>query len=257
MKIVVCVKHVPSGRLRIDPASKRLDRTGVGELNKVDKNAVEEAIRIKEGHGGEVVALTMGIKAATETLRSALGMGADRAVHVCDDALAGADLIATSRVLAAAIRAEAPDLVVFGQSASDGGGSVLWAAVAERLALPFVSQAAQLSADGAAVRVTRQTEFGDEVVEVALPAVVSVSDSINEPRYTSLKGQMAAKKKPLDTRDAAALGLAADDVGAAGSLTTVLDVAPPPARAGQRKIEDDGGSAAQAIVDYLAEKQLV
>ncbi len=256
MKIAVCVKHVPTGNLRISPDSNRLDRNGPGELNAVDKNAIEEALRIKADAGGEVVVVSMGPASATESLRTALALGADRAVLVSDSAAAGSDLIATSKVLAKALGREAADLVVFGQQTSDGSGAVLWAAVAELLRLPFVSQAATITMQDGSVRVTRETEVGDDVIEARLPAVVSVSDTINEPRYTSLKGMMGAKKKPLEVLTLADLGLGADDAGDGGSKTSVLGIATPPARINSIKITDDG-NAAQTIVDYLADKQLV
>ena len=138
MKIAVCVKHVPEGPARIDPGSKRLDRSGEGMLNRFDANAIEEALRIKGDGDAEIVVVSMGPASAADTLRKALAMGADRAVLVSDDAAAGSDLLATSRVLAKALEREAADLVLFGQQASDGDGAVLWAAVAERLHLPVV-----------------------------------------------------------------------------------------------------------------------
>jgi electron transfer flavoprotein beta subunit len=176
-------------------------------------------------------------------------------VLVDDEAVAGSDLVATSRVLAAVLERESPDLVLFGQQASDGGGAVLWAAVAERMQRPFVSQATKLTAGDGVVTVERETEVGNDTIEAALPAVVAVSDAINEPRYTSLKGMMAAKKKPLATLTASELGIAGDAVGTAGSQTVVLAVGAPPARAGAVTIEDDG-HAAQAIFDYLTERGL-
>jgi len=256
MKIAVCVKHVPCGTLRMRPDSSGLDRSGPGELNASDKNAIEEALRLKEGGDSEVVLVTMGSAAATESLRTGLGMGADRAVLVDDDAVAGSDLIATSRVLAGVLEREAADLVLFGQQTSDGGGAVLWAAVAERLAVPFVSQANKLSLGTRTVVVERETEVGNDTIEATLPAVVAVSDAINEPRYTSLKGMMAAKKKPLDVLTASDLGLSADAVGAGGSQTVVLGTGAPPERTGAVTIEDDG-SAAQSIFDYLTKRDLV
>ena len=256
MKIAVCVKHVPTGTLRMRPDTGTLDRSGPGELNATDKNAIEEALRLKEGGDAEVVLVTMGPAAATESLRTGLAMGADRAVLVDDDAVAGSDLVATSRVLAGVLERETPDLVLFGQQTSDGGGAVLWAAVAERLQRPFVSQATKLDVGDGVVVVERETEVGNDTIEAALPAVVAVSDALNEPRYTSLKGMMAAKKKPLDTLTASDLGLAGDAVGVNGSQTVVLTTGAPPARPGAVTIEDDG-SAAQAIFDYLAERELV
>ncbi len=258
MKIAVCVKNVPDGRLRIDPESKRLARNGPGELNKVDKNAIEEALRLKaEGDVDvDVVIVSCGPEEAVDSLRTALALGADRAVLVADPAAAGSDLIATSKILAKVLEREQPDLVLFGQQTIDGGGGVLWAAVAEQMRRPFVSQAAVITLHDGTVRVSRQTEFGDEDLEVHLPALVAVTDSINEPRYTSLKGMMGAKKKPLETLALVDLLIAGDDVGEAGSKTEVLNVADPPARANSSLIEDSG-DAAQAIFDFLVERQLV
>jgi len=253
MKIAVCVKHVPEGTSKIDPSSKRLDRSGEGALNHFDANAVEEALRLKGDGDTEVVVVSMGPEKAADSLRKALAMGADRAVLVSDEAAAGSDLVATSRVLAKALERESADVVLFGQQASDADGAVLWAAVAERLRLPVVSQAAELSLQDGSLRVKRQTEFGYDVIEAPLPAVVAVSDAINEPRYPSLKGIMGAKKKPQEVLTLADLGVEAGD---AGSKTEVLALGAPPARGDSRKIEGDG-NAAQAIVDFLTEKRLV
>jgi len=202
------------------------------------------------------VLVSLGPEKALDALRKGLAMGADRAVLVADDAAAGADLVATSHALAKALEREGADLVLFGQQASDSDGAVLFAAVAERLRRPLISQVAELHVDGGKARGKRQTEFGYDTIEAPLPAVVAVSDAINEPRYPSLKGIMGAKKKQQDVLSLADLGLAADAAGEAGSGTTVLALADPPARGGARKIEDDG-NAAQAIVDFLAEKRLI
>ena len=259
MKIAVCVKEVPdaSAPKRIDPQTFRLDRNVPGALNEFDTHALEEGLRLNEGGGdGEVVAILMGPPKAADSLRKALAIGADRAVHVADDALAGSDLVATTKALAKAIERESPDLVLFGQQSADADGAVLWASVADRLRLPVISQAASLElADGKA-KVKRQTEYGYDVIEAPLPCVVAVSDAINEPRYPSLKGIMGAKKKPSETVSLAELGLDAGEVGEAGSKTDVLALGSPPARGDARKIEGDA-NAAQAIVDFLAEKRLV
>jgi electron transfer flavoprotein beta subunit len=259
MKVAVCVKQVPdaSATKRIDPTTKRLDRSGEGSLNAVDANAVEEALRIKEGAGdGEVVVLSLGPAKALDSLRKALAMGADRAVLVSDDAAAGSDLIATSHALAQALEREEADLVLFGQQASDSDGAVLWAAVAERLRRPMISQAAELTVADGSVTGKRQTEFGYDVIRASLPAVVAVADSINEPRYPSLKGIMGAKKKPQEVLSLADAGIQADRVGEAGSRTEVLALGDPPPRGDTRTIEDDG-SAAEQIVAFLAEKRLL
>src|SRR4051794_15382106 len=230
MKIAVCVKHVPEGHSKIDPGSKRLDRSGEGSLNHFDANAVEEALRLKGDSDTEVGVVSMGPEKAADSLRKALAMGADRAVLVTDAALAGSDLVATSKVLAKALERESPDLVLFGQQASDSDGAVLWAAVAERLRRPLISQVAELSVDGAGVRGKRQSEFGYDTIEAPLPAVVAVSDAINEPRYPSLKGIMGAKKKPQEQVALADLGIEADRAGLAGSRTEVLSLGAPPPR---------------------------
>jgi electron transfer flavoprotein beta subunit len=255
MKIAVCVKQVPeAAHRRMDPSTKRLDRSGEGALNAFDANAVEEALRLKESGGdGEVVVVSMGPEKAVDALRKALAMGADRAVLVSDDGAAGSDLVATSRVLAAALERESADLVLFGQYAADSEGAVLWAAVAERLRRPLVSQVAELTVEGESLTGRRQTEFGYDVIRAPLPAVVAVADSINEPRYPSLKGIMGAKKKQQDVLSLADLGV---EAGEAASRTSVLALGDPPPRGDSRKVEDDGNAAAE-IVDFLAEKRLV
>jgi electron transfer flavoprotein beta subunit len=258
MKIAVCVKQVPeAAHPRIDPESKRLDRSGEGALNSFDANAVEEALKLKESTGeGEVVLLSLGPAKALDALRKALAMGADRAVLISDDAAAGSDLIATSYALAKALERESPDLVLFGQQAGDSDGAVLWAAVADRLRRPLVSQAAELTHADGTLTVKRQTEFGYDVIEAPLPAVVAVSDAINEPRYPSLKGIMGAKSKPQETLGLGDLGVEPERAGEAGSKTEVYDLSEPPARGESRKIEDDG-NAAEQVVGFLAEKRLV
>jgi electron transfer flavoprotein beta subunit len=250
MKIAVCVKQVPEGTRRLDPGTKRLDRSGEGALNPFDAHAVEEALRLKDD-GGEVVLVSMGPAKAQDALRKALAMGADRAILVSDDAAAGADLVATSRALAKALERESADLVLFGQQAGDSDGAVLSAAVADRLRLPVVSQAAEITSAAGKLTVKRQTEFGYDVIEAPLPAVVAVSDAINEPRYPSLKGIMGAKSKPQETVSLSDLG-----VDSLESKTEVYALNDPPARGDSRKVEDDG-NAAQAVLDFLAEKRLV
>jgi electron transfer flavoprotein beta subunit len=253
VKIAVCVKAVPdaaAGR-RLDPATKRLDRSTELAISDFDTYAVEEALRLKEAAGeGEVVVVSMGPERALDALRKALAMGADRAVLVTDSALEGADLLGTAAALAGALEKESAELVLFGQQSADGGGAVLWAAVAEKLRRPVISQASELTLDDDSVTGKRQTEFGYDTIRAPLPAIVAVSDAINTPRYPSLKGIMGAKKKPQET-------LSAGEVGGAGDVgTTVVALNPPPARGDARKIEDDG-SAAEKIVDFLAEKRLV
>jgi len=250
MKIAVCVKAVPdaSAGRRIDPATNRLDRSGELAISDFDTYAVEEALKLKEASGeGEVVIVSMGPERAMDALRKALAMGAYRAVLVTDAALEGADLLGTTTALAGALEKEGADLVLFGQQSADGGGACLWAAVADRLRQPVVSQVSELTVDGSSLTGKRQTEFGYDTIKAPLPAVVAVSDAINTPRYPSLKGIMGAKKKPQET-------VGTPDAGAPG--TTVIGLNPPPPRGESRRIEDDG-SAAEKIVEFLAEKRLV
>jgi electron transfer flavoprotein beta subunit len=258
MKIAVCAKVVPEGGTkRIDPQTKRLDRSGELTLNSFDVNAVEEALRIREATGeGEVVVVSLGPARTLDALRKALAMGADRALLVSDEAAAGSDLVATSYVLAKALEREDADIVLFGQQASDADGAVLWAAVAERLRRPLISQAAELQVADGKVTVKRQTEFGYDRIEAPLPAVVAVSDAINEPRYPSLKGIMGAKRKQQDVVPLGELGVEAGRAGESGSKTEVYALTEPPPRGESVKIEDDG-SAAEKIVDFLAEKKLL
>jgi len=258
MRIAVCVKQVPDATVhkRIDPGTKRLDRSGEAALNPTDLNAVEEALRIKEAQSGEVVLVSLGPEKAIESLRKALAMGADRAVLVADDAAAGSDLLGTSRALAGALAGIEADLVLFGQAANDSDGAVLWAAVADRLRLPVISQAASLEVEESSVTGKRQTEHGYDVIKAPLPAIVAVSDAINEPRYPSLKGIMGAKTKPQETLALGDVGVDPGAAGEAGAKTTVRELGPPPSRGSQVKIEDDG-SGAQKILDFVLERRLL
>jgi electron transfer flavoprotein beta subunit len=259
MKIAVCAKYVPeaAANARIDPQTKRLDRSGEGALNQFDVHAVEEALKLKEAEGEtEVVIVSVGPERALEAMRKALAMGADRVVLVSDEAAAGSDLLATSRVLGAALAREEPDLVLFGQQANDSDGAVLWAAVADRLQQPLISQVAELTRENGKIRGKRQTEYGYDVIEAPLPAVVAVSDAINEPRYPSLKGIMGAKKKPQETVSLSDLGVDAGEAGEAGSRTEVYELGDPPARGDTVKIEDDG-TAAEKILAFLQEKKVL
>jgi electron transfer flavoprotein beta subunit len=253
VKIAACVKAVPdaAGGRRIDPATLRLDRSGDLALSDFDLHPVEEALRLRDrAGGGEVVVCSLGPPAAADALRKTLAMGADRAVLVSDAAFAGADLLGTAHALAGALEREAAALVLFGQQSADGDGACLWAAVAELLSLPVLSQVAELELDDGRVVGRRQTELGYERIRVPLPAVVAVSDAINEPRYPSLKGIMAARSKPQAT-------LGADEVGGAEpARTTVLSLAAPPERGARVRI-DDAAAAPEAIVEFLVERRLL
>ncbi len=260
MKIAVCMKEVPDAAApkRLDPSTHRLDRSVDGALNDFDTHALEEALRVKDGAADtEVVVVSLGPAKAAESLRKALAMGADRLLLVSDEGAAGSDLLATAAVLAKALERESPDLVLLGQQAGDSDGAVLWAALAERLRLPMISQAASLELEGGKARSKRQTEYGYDVLEAPLPAVVAVSDAINEPRYPSLKGIMGAKKKPMETVSLADLGVDKGDVGEAGSSTEVLGTGAPPPRGDTQRVEDEGGDSAEKIVAFLRERKLV
>jgi electron transfer flavoprotein beta subunit len=253
MKIAVCVKAVPdsvSGR-RIDAASGRLDRAGDLAVSDFDLHPVEEALRLRDSAGeGEVVVVSLGPAGSADALRKTLAMGADRTVLVTDDAFLGADLLTTAHALAGALTRESADLILFGQQSADGDGACLWAAVAELLRRPAISQVAELRIETGAVTGRRQTEIGYERIRAPLPAVVAVSDAINEPRYPSLKGIMGAKSKPQAT-------LTAADVGSVtAAATTVIALSAPPGRGERVRIEDDG-NAAEAIVAFLVEQRLL
>jgi electron transfer flavoprotein beta subunit len=255
MKIAVCVKAVPEQARRIDPGTKRLDRSGEPTLNPFDANAVEEALRLKgDDAASEVVLVSLGPARTLDALRKALAMGADRVVLVSDDTAAGSDLVASSYALAKALEREQPDLVLFGQQANDSDGAVLWAAVADRLRRPLISQVAELTLADGSVRGKRQTEFGYDVIEAPFPAVVAVSDAINEPRYPSLKGIMGAKKKPQETVSLSDLGVEAERAGEAGSRTEVYALNDPPPRGETVRIEDDG-TGAEKVVEFLLQRK--
>ncbi|HVE74385.1 MAG TPA: electron transfer flavoprotein subunit beta/FixA family protein, partial [Mycobacteriales bacterium] len=220
MNIVVLVKQVPDtwAERRLDSADKTLDRASVDVvMNEIDEYAVEEGLRLKEAHGGEVTILTMGPERAVETIRKALSMGADKAVHVVDDALRGSDALQTSAVLASVLGTLEHDLVIAGSEATDSRMAVMAALLAERTGRPQLSGARKVTVDGATVRIERQTDNGYDVVEASTPAIVSVVEKINEPRYPSFKGIMAAKSKPLTTVTLADTGLDAGQVGLASS----------------------------------------
>ena len=259
MKIVVCVKQVPDtwAEKKLDPADSTLDRASVDAVvNELDEYAIEEALQIAEANGGEVVVLSMGPDRTTESIRKALSMGAARGVHVVDDALAGSCASATSKALAKAIEAEAPDVVVFGSESTDARMSVVPAMVAERLGYPQLTFANKVTVDGGTVKIQRQTEAGYDEVEAASPAVVSVVEKINEPRYPNFKGIMAAKKKPIDTKTVADLGLAAGEVGAAGATTTVVEFADAPPRAAGQVVTDDGNGGVK-IAEFLSTQKFI
>jgi electron transfer flavoprotein beta subunit len=264
MNIVVCVKQVPDtwSEKKLAASDSTLDRAATDPvMNEMDEYAVEEALKLQEAHGGEVTILCMGPDAATETVRKALSMGADKAIHVIDDGLHGSDAIATSLALATAIdKAGGFDLVLLGSESSDARMSVVPAMLAERLGLPQLTFAKEVTintVDGATkISIKRLTDDGYQVVEASTPAVVSVVEKINEPRYPSFKGIMAAKKKPVEAYGLADLGIDAGEVGSAGAWSKVESFeAAPPRQAGT--VVTDEGDGADKLLDFLASKKFV
>jgi electron transfer flavoprotein beta subunit len=259
MKIVVLVKQVPdSGAERsLRPEDGTVERASANNvINEMDEYAIEEALKIREAHGGEVTILTMGPERATEAIRKALQLGPDKAVHVVDEALAGSCALATSAVLAAALRQLSPDLVLCGAEATDGGMQAMPHMLAERLGIAALTGARKLTIEGTSATVERQTEQGYELVTATLPAIVSVWDTINEPRYPSFKGIMAAKKKPVQTLALADLGIAAGEVGFDGATSTVVEFSKRPPRSGGQKITDEGDGGVK-LVEFLASEKFV
>ena len=264
MNIVVLVKQVPDtwAERKLKADDKTLDRASVDVvMNEIDEYAVEEALKLKEAataSSGEasVTILTMGPERAVETIRKALSMGADKAVHLVDDALAGSDAVQTSYALAKVLETLEYDLLICGSEATDSRMSIMAALLAERTGKPQLSGARKVTVDGGNVTIERQTDNGYDVVQAATPAIVSVVEKINEPRYPSFKGIMAAKSKPLTTLSIADAGIEAGQVGLAAAPSQVVEFAnKPPRQAGQIvKDEGDGGSK---VAEYLASQKIV
>jgi electron transfer flavoprotein beta subunit len=225
-------------------------------MNEIDEYAVEEALRIKEAHGGEVTILSMGPAKAIETIRKALSMGADKAVHVSDDALHGTDALGTSHALAKALGTLEWDLVIAGSESTDARMSVVPAMLAEQLGVPQLTMARKVTIDGTTIRVERQTEVGYDVVEASTPAVVSVVEKINEPRYPSFKGIMAAKSKPLTTLTVADAGIDAAQVGLSGAKSEVVEFAARPPRESGTIVKDEGDGGAK-LAEFLQSQKFI
>jgi electron transfer flavoprotein beta subunit len=237
-----------------------VDRTGVdGLLSELDEYAVEEALKVAEASGGEVTVVTIGPAGAADAIKKSLQMGADKGVHVCDDAIHGSDAPATSLILAEAIKKAtdgAPQLVITGMASTDGTMGVVPAMLAERLGLPQVTFASELTIDGDKVTIKRDNDASTETIEATLPALVSVTDQINEPRYPSFKGIMAAKKKPVETWTLADLGIDAGQVGLENSWTKVVEFAKRPPRA-QGEIVTDEGDGGTKLAEFLANRKFL
>ena len=263
MKICVLVKEVPDAAVekRMDESSKRLDRSGEKNLNPFDTHAIEAAMQIREGGAvdvEEIVAVTMGPESAVRALHKAVSLGADRSVHLTDDALAGSDVVATGYALAQVLKSENPDLVLLGQQSDDGECYTIGAIVADHLQMPSLTQVIKIDVNEGSLRCERQAEYGYDTVEVETPAVISVGDAINEPRYPSLKAIMGAKKKQLDAKTTGDVGIDGSKVGADGSAVQCGDFKDPPQKAGGEIIEDeDTDDTVAKIVAWLDERKLL
>ena len=259
MNIVVCVKQVPDTwaerTLRADDS--RLDRASVdGVINEIDEYAIEEGLRLAEAHGGEVTILSMGPEKASESIRKALSMGADKAVHLVDDALEGSDALATSLAIATVLQRTGFDLVILGSESTDARMGVLPAMLAERLGVPQLTMASKVEIDGTAITIHRQTDYGYDQVAGALPAVVSVVEKINEPRYPSFKGIMAAKKKPVEVLSVADAGIDPAQVGLGAAATEVASFSKRPPREAGTVVKDEGDGGVKAA-EFLAAQKFI
>jgi electron transfer flavoprotein beta subunit len=264
MNIVVCVKQVPdtAAERKLKPSDSTLDRASVdGLINELDEYAIEEGLRIAEaqreaGAEAQVTILSMGPEPAAESIRKALSMGADQAVHLLDDGLAGSDALSTSYALARVLEQTGFDLVICGSESTDARMGVLAAMLAERLDVPQASLASKVDIDGTVIRVRRVSDEGYYEVEAPLPAVISVVEKINEPRYPSFKGIMAAKKKPVRTLTLADVGIDPASVGLAGAGTEVVDFAVRPPRQAGVIVKDDGDGGVKAA-EFLAAQKFI
>ena len=262
--IVVLIKQVPDyGDRRLSDGDFTLDRAGSDAvLDEINEKAVEEALQIKEreeaaGGSSTVTVLTAGPEKAGEAIRKALSMGADRGVHLLDEGMHGSDMVQTGWALARALgQVEGVELVIAGNAASDGTGGAIPAIIAEYLGLPQLTHMRKIEINGGAITGERETDDGVFTVEASLPAVVSVHEKINEPRFPSFKGIMAAKKKEVATLTLADIGVEADEVGLANAGSTVLNSTPKPAKAAGEKVADDGAGGTK-IAEYLVAQKII
>jgi len=263
VKICVLVKEVPDAAVqkRIDPSTGRMDRGGEKNLNPYDTHAIEAAMQVREGGAvevDEIIAVTMGPSSAVRALHKAVSLGADRSVHLSDDALVGSDVAATGYALAKTLERESPDLVLLGQQSDDGECYTIGAVVADHLKMPSLTQVIKMDVAEGKLTCERQAEYGYDTVEVALPAVISVGDAINEPRYPSLKAIMGAKKKQLDAVAIGDVGIEAGRVGEEGSRVVCGEFKSPPEKAGGTIIEDeDTNETVEKILAWLDERKLI
>jgi len=259
MNIVVCVKQVPDtwSERTLRESDSTIDRDAADAvINELDEFAIEEGLRLAEAHGGEVTILSMGPERATESIRKALSMGADKAVHLVDDALAGSDVLATSAALASVLTQIGFDLVILGSESTDARTGVVAAMLSERLGVPQLSYASKVVIDGNSITINRLADYGYDTVIASLPAVVSVVEKINEPRYPSFKGIMAAKKKPVQTMSAADAGIDPATIGLTNAASEVLSFAKRPPRQAGTIVADEGDGGSKAA-EFLAERKFI
>ncbi|HIV56625.1 MAG TPA: electron transfer flavoprotein subunit beta/FixA family protein [Candidatus Stackebrandtia faecavium] len=259
MKIVVLVKQVPDSSLdrHLSTDDFTVDRASASNvINEIDEHAIEAALKLVEEHGGDITLLTVGPDHATESIRKALSMGPDAAVHVVDDAIAGSCAVSTSKVLAAALKDQEYDLVLCGAESTDGGVQSMPHMLSARLGVAALTGAREMSIDGDKVLVERQTEDGYEKLAAAKPAIVSVWDSMNQPRYPSLKGIMSAKRKPIEVKSLSDIGVDASEVGAGAATSQVVDAQPRPPREAGVRVTDEGEGGTE-LANYLASQKFV
>jgi electron transfer flavoprotein beta subunit len=260
MNIVVLVKQVPDtySERKLTDSDHTLDREASDAvIDEINERSVEAALQLKEAHGGEVTVVSVGPVRAAEAIRKALSMGADKAVHLSDEALHGSDAVQTAKALAKVVATvEGYDLVITGNEASDGRTGAIPAMIADLLGLPVLTHAQELAVEGTTVSVTRGTDDGVTKLTAELPAVVSTGEKLNEPRYPSFKGIMAAKKKPVQTITLADAGIDPSEVGLASALTTVTEAAPKPPKSGGEKVEDEGDGG-DKIAAYLVSQKII
>ena len=257
MKICVCIKQVPDSwaEKKLNPADNTLDRAAADRVvNELDEYAVEEALRLVEAHGGEVTILSVGPTEAADSIRKAISMGATDGIHIVDDAIHGSDAVATSLVIAEALKDKNFDLILFGSESTDARMSVVPAMVAARLDLPQMTFASKVEVAGNELTIQRQTDYGYDEVKSDMPAVVSVVEKINEPRYPSFKNIMAAKKAPMETLSLAEVGIDPSAVGLSAAWSAVSSFTARPAKAAGTKVVDDGNAAAQLEEFLVAQK---
>jgi electron transfer flavoprotein beta subunit len=258
MNVVVCVKQIPdpAAPSALDPGTHTLVRTGKLIMDDSDNYGVEMALQLASGEGDQVILVSMAPGGETSGLRTGLAMGAASAILISDDALAGSDALGTAKVLAAAIARAEPDLIVMATESTDGYTGTLPVQVAELMGLPSVTFAKAIAVDGSSVKVERQTEAGFDEVTCPMPAVVTVTAGVVEPRYPSFKGIMAAKSKPVDNLTLADLGIDPSQVGSAGSRQEITEVTEAESR-GSGEIVVDEGDGAQRIVTFLEQLKVI